>query len=232
MAEIKVLYVEDEPFLAKIVRESLESRGLVVQHLPDGRRAAQVCEQFGPDICVLDVMLPFDDGFTVGKAIRARFPQVPIIFLTAKDQTEDVLAGFAAGGNDYVRKPFSMEELIARIHNLVRLRGGETTAVAPATSVPLGRFRFSPLRQELQFGEQVRRLSHRETQLLDMLCQNPNQPVFRKDILDTLWGNDSFFNSRNLDVYIARLREYLRDDEQVQIITLKGVGYRLVGGAT
>jgi len=229
MSEIKVLYVEDEPFLAKIVRESLESRGLEVRHLPDGRGAVQVCEEFRPDICVLDVMLPFDDGFIVGKAIRTQFPQVPIIFLTAKDQTEDVLAGFAAGGNDYVRKPFSMEELIARIHNLIRLRGGEATAAASASAVTLGRFRFSPLRQELQIGEQVRRLSHREAQLLEMLCQNPGRPVLRKDILDTLWGNDSIFNSRNLDVYITRLREYLRDDEQVEIITLKGVGYRLVG---
>jgi len=229
MPEIKVLYVEDEPFLAKIVRESLESRGLSVRHLPDGRGAVHACEQFGPDICVLDVMLPFDDGFTVGKAIRVRFPQLPIIFLTAKDQTEDVLAGFAAGGNDYVRKPFSMEELIARIYNLIQLRGGEMPEQAPATFVALGKFRFSPLRQELQIGEQTRRLSHRETQLLDMLCQNPNQPVLRKDILDALWGNDSIFNSRNLDVYVTRLREYLRDDEQVEIITLKGVGYRLVG---
>jgi len=229
MSEIKILYVEDEPFLAKIVRESLESRGLTVRHLPDGRGAVQICEQFSPDICVLDVMLPFDDGFSVAKAIRVRFPQMPIIFLTAKDQTEDVLAGFAAGGNDYVRKPFSMEELIARIHNLLRMRAGEKNVAATVEVVPLGRFRFAPLRQELQLGDQTRRLSHRETQLLDMLCQNANQPVLRKDILDALWGNDSIFNSRNLDVYITRLREYLRDDEQVEIITLKGVGYRLVG---
>ncbi|MEQ1745171.1 MAG: response regulator transcription factor, partial [Saprospiraceae bacterium] len=227
MAEIRVLYVEDEPFLAKIVRESLESRGLVVRHLPDGRGAVQACEQFRPDICVLDVMLPFDNGFAVGKVVRAQFPSLPIIFLTAKDQTEDVLEGFAAGGNDYVRKPFSMEELLVRIHNLLRLSGGEKNTAAPtAETVALGRFRFCPLRQELQSGDQVRRLSHREAMLLDMLCQSAGQPVLRKHILDTLWGNDSFFNSRNLDVYIAHLREYLRDDEKVQIITLKGVGYR------
>lgn len=225
----KVLYIEDEPFLAKIVLESLESRGLVVRHLPDGRGAAQVCAQFRPDICVFDVMLPYDDGFAVGKAVRAQFPQLPIIFLTAKDQTEDVLAGFAAGGNDYVRKPFSMEELIVRIQNLVRLHGSAPLAPAqPSGPVALGRFLFDPVRQELQLGTHVRRLSHRETQLLDLLCAAANQPVLRKDILDTLWGNDSIFNSRNLDVYIAHLREYLRDDEQVEIITLKGVGYRLV----
>lgn len=230
MSKINVLYVEDEPFLAKIVRESLESRGLVVRHLPDGRGVVQVCAQFRPDICVLDVMLPYDDGFAVGKAIRVQFPHIPIIFLTAKDQTEDVLEGFASGGNDYVRKPFSMEELIARIHNLVRLHGSDKKASGSAEPIALGRFQFCPLRQELQFDDHLRRLSHRETQLLDLLCQRANQPVLRKDILDALWGNDSFFNSRNLDVYIARLREYLRDDEHVQIITLKGVGYRLVCG--
>ncbi|MBK9335242.1 MAG: response regulator transcription factor [Lewinellaceae bacterium] len=227
---MKVLYVEDEPFLAKIVRESLESRGLVVHHLPDGRGAVQACEQFRPDICVLDVLLPFDNGFTVGKAIRGQFPHIPIVFLTAKDQTGDVLEGFASGGNDYVRKPFSMEELIVRMHNLVRLSSSEKTAQGPGEPIALGRFRFCPLRQEIHLDDQVRRLSHRETQLLNLLCQNANQPVLRKLILDTLWGNDSFFNSRNLDVYIARLREYLRDDEQVEIITLKGVGYRLVFG--
>lgn len=227
---IKVLYIEDEPFLAKIVRESLESRGLAVRHLPDGRDAVRNCAEFQPDLCVLDVMLPYADGFVIGKAIRAQFPAVPIIFLTAKDQTEDVLSGFAAGGNDYIRKPFSMEELIARIHNLLRLSGAATAApgASAAAPWPLGRFLFDPVRQELQLEEHVRRLSHRETQLLEMLCAGANQPVLRKDILEALWGSDSIYNSRNLDVYIARLREYLRQDQQVAIITLKGVGYRLV----
>lgn len=228
MPETRILYIEDEPFLAKIVREYLESRGWAVRHLPDGRGAVAAFEQFRPHICILDVMLPFDDGFSVGKEIHKRFPKTPIIYLTAKDQTEDVLAGFAAGGNDYLRKPFSMEELIVRLKNLIALSGSDRGGFAEQEPVSLGQLFFNPTRQELQHGAQTRRLSHRETQLLELLVQNVNQEVLRKDILLLLWGNDSYFNSRNLDVYITRLREYLRPDPGVEIITLKGIGYRLV----
>lgn len=228
MSETRILYIEDEPFLAKIVREYLESRGWVVRHLPDGRGAVAAFEQFQPHICILDVMLPFDDGFSVGKSIRKRFPKTPIIYLTAKDQTEDVLAGFASGGNDYLRKPFSMEELIVRLKNLIALSNPDNQPATDMEPVMLGQFRFNPTRQELLLGEQAKRLSHRETQLLEMLAQNINKDVLRKEILLLLWGNDSYFNSRNLDVYIARLREYLRPDPNVEIITLKGIGYRLV----
>lgn len=228
MSETRILYIEDEPFLAKIVREYLESRGWAVRHLPDGRGAVAAFEQFRPHICILDVMLPFDDGFSVGRDIRKRFPKTPIIYLTAKDQTEDVLAGFASGGNDYLRKPFSMEELIVRLKNLIALSSSDKQSFAEQEPMTLGQFLFNPTRQELLLGEQAKRLSHRETQLLEMLAQNINKDVLRKDILLLLWGNDSYFNSRNLDVYITRLREYLRPDPNVEIITLKGIGYRLV----
>ncbi len=227
MDKIKVLYLEDEPFLGKIVRESLETRQFDVRWLTDGGGAAVIFDEFRPDICVLDVMLPKVDGFTVGREIRAKNPAVPIIFLTAKTQTEDVLAGFSAGGNDYIRKPFSMEELIVRIHNLLKFN--EKASVLAHENIQIGGFQFSITRQELIFGDEARRLSHRESQLLEMLAARPGQPVSRKEILDKIWGNDAFFNSRNLDVYITKLREYLRADGRVEIITLKGVGYRLVG---
>lgn len=226
MKKIKILYIEDEPFLGKIVRESLETRQFEVRWLTDGSDAVAVFEEFSPEICVLDVMLPKTDGFTVGRAIRAKNPAVPIIFLTAKTQTEDVLEGFSAGGNDYIRKPFSMEELIVRIHNLLKIN--TLQPVLPAGEIKIGAFVFSLSRQELVFENQPRRLSHRESQLLEMLAAQPGEQVSRKEILDKIWGNDSFFNSRNLDVYITKLREYLRADGRVQIITLKGVGYRLV----
>ncbi len=225
MKKTKIFYLEDEPFLGKIVRESLESRDFEVRWVADGREAAAAFEVFAPDICVLDVMLPHLDGFAVGQAIRQRNPGVPIIFLTAKTQTADVLEGFAAGGNDYIRKPFSMEELIVRIKNLLQI----SVIPAPKSGDDLifGQFSFSPVRQELVFGQTVRRLSHRESELLKMLATQPGQLVERKEILDKIWGNDSFFNSRNLDVYITRLREYLRAGG-VEILTLKGVGYRLL----
>lgn len=221
--------MEDEPFLSKIVRESLESRGFEVYWTGDGLEALPTFERFRPDICVLDVMLPNRDGFVIGQDIRHLDPKVPIVFLTAKSQTEDVLKGFESGGNDYLRKPFSLEELIIRIQNLLRMvQGDKSGGSIAATSLPLGRYRFFPVRQRLHLEDQERSLSHRETQLLQMLVVQRNQVVQRRDILLKLWGDDSFFNSRNLDVYITRLRDYLKEDTGVQILTLKGVGYRLV----
>jgi two-component system response regulator VicR len=229
MNKTRILYVEDEPFLSKIVRESLESRGFDIRLEEDGNLVIGALEAFKPEVCVLDVMLPNRDGFSLGAEIRQRYPSLPIIFLTAKNQTADVLQGFEAGGNDYIRKPFSMEELIARIHNLLLLtKGMLSPAASPAEYSALGRYQFYPLRQELVIDGQARQLSHRESQLLGILAARPNEPVPRKEILDQIWGNDSFFNSRNLDVYITRLREFLKEDSGVQILTLKGVGYRLV----
>lgn len=231
MNKVKVLYVEDEPFLGKIVKESLESRSFEVRLVADGRDVMAVFEQFEPAVCVLDVMLPHIDGFTLGKEIRLRAPSLPIIFLTAKSHTHDVLAGFESGGNDYIRKPFSMEELIVRVCNLLNMRQMGTSA-KPANPSPdalhIGRFVFSPKQQELKLGDQARKLSYREAQLLEILASQRNEPIPRKLILEKIWGNDSFFNSRNLDVYVTKLREYLREDGAVTILTLKGVGYRMV----
>ncbi len=228
--KIKVLYIEDEPFLGRIVKESLESRDFEVRMVSDGQRALPAFEQFRPDICVLDVMLPHKDGYAIATDIRQLNPGVPIIFLTAKTQTEDVLRGFQSGGNDYVRKPFSMEELIARMQNLLQIAGNGAPASAPADNEPIhiGRYVFVPLRYELQLGGQVRKLSHREAELLRILSENRTAVVQRRAILNQIWGDDSFFNSRNLDVYITRLRDYLRDDPAVEILTIKGVGYRFV----
>jgi DNA-binding response OmpR family regulator len=223
---MKVLYVEDEPFLSKIVKESLESRGFEVELVEDGQLVITALNRFQPDICVLDVMLPHRDGFSLGKEIRLKHPTLPIIFVTAKNQTADVLQGFDSGGNDYLRKPFSVEELIVRMRNLVLLKQG-TPAPAPEM-IRLGRYEFFPNRQTLSIGQQERTLSYRETQLLEILARQRNIPVPRKEILETVWGNDSIFNSRNLDVYVNHLREYLREDEAVQLLTLKGVGLRLV----
>jgi two-component system response regulator VicR len=227
---MRVLYVEDEPFLGKIVQESLESRQFVVRWVTDGAEVMAAFAAFSPDVCVLDVMLPHRDGFSLGKEIRALDPQMPIIFLTAKNQTEDVLQGFESGGNDYLRKPFSQEELIVRIKNLVNLTRGKSHPFAGnLEGIKLGRYRFLAERQELQLdGALYRQLSHRETQLLEMLVGRPNAIVERRDILQQIWGHDSIFNSRNLDVYVTRLREYLKEDAAVQILTLKGVGYRVV----
>ena len=226
---IKVLYIEDELFLGKIVRESLESRGFEVAMESDGARVMDLFKKTSPDICVLDVMLPNKDGFTIADEIRDINKEVPIIFLTAKTQTEDVVKGFSLGGNDYVRKPFSMEELIARIQSLLRKKTGTNNKVT-GDSVTIGRYNFQLNRQVLSDGKEDKKLSYRESELLKLLYENRDRIIDRKDILNLLWGNDSFFNSRNLDVYITKLRSYLREDSSLEIITIKGIGYRFVVG--
>lgn len=223
MSKIKILYVEDEPFLARIVKESLESRDFEVTMVDDGKDAIARFQSLKPDICVLDVMLPTRDGYTLAREMRRLAPSLPIIFVTARIQTEDLLKGFEAGGNDYIRKPFSMEELIIRVTNLLQLTQSQKTTAHE--NIAIGRYDFLPLRYELRYETTVKKLSHRESTLLQTLIDNKNATVLRKDILMKLWGDDSFFNSRNLDVYITKLRDYLKEDPSVQIITIKGIGY-------
>lgn len=229
MSKTKVLYVEDETFLGKIVKESLESRGFEVVMESDGNKVLTLFRQSSPDVCVLDVMLPNKDGFTLADEIRNVDENVPIIFLTAKTQTEDVIKGFTLGGNDYIRKPFSMEELIIRIKNVLR-SDNEAPKKITTDSVRVGKYNFQLNRQVLSIGEKERKLSFRESELLKLLYENRDKIIDRKDILTLLWGNDSFFNSRNLDVYITKLRSYLKEDAVLEIITIKGVGYRFVTG--
>jgi DNA-binding response OmpR family regulator len=228
MKKTKILYVEDEPFLGKIVKESLESRDYEVNMVSDGLQVMTSFTREKPDICVLDIMLPNRDGYTIAKNIRQVDPAIPIIFVTAKTQTEDLLKGFESGGNDYLRKPFSMEELIVRVNNLLLLT--HKKGDARQETIRLGIFQFYPQRYELRKEDTVKKLSHRETMLLQILSENQNTMVSRKDVLMRVWGDDSFFNSRNLDVYITKLRDYLKDDPFVRITTIKGVGYHFSVG--
>jgi DNA-binding response OmpR family regulator len=228
MSKTKVLYVEDELFLGKIVKESLESRQFDVVMESDGANVLQIFKQVNPHVCVLDVMLPNKDGFTIAEEIRDIDEQVPIIFLTAKTQTDDLVRGFSSGGNDYIRKPFSIEELIIRIENALRYRREGKNNDSGQEEVRIGKYLFHGNRQTLSAGKEERKLSFRESELLKLLYDNRDKIIDRKDILNLLWGNDSFFNSRNLDVYITKLRSYLRADESLEIITIKGIGYRFV----
>lgn len=223
-----VLYVEDELFLGKIVKESLESRGYAVVMADDGDKVLPLFHKTAPDICVLDVMLPNKDGFAIAKEIRSINTTVPILFLTAKTQTEDVLKGFKEGGNDYLRKPFSMEELIVRINNLLQLSGSLQQLKDGDENIRIGRFSFNKPRQVLACGSDVKKLSYRESELLLFLYEHRNSLIDRKALLQGIWGSDSFFNSRNLDVYITKLRGYLKADPELEILTIKGVGYRFV----
>jgi DNA-binding response OmpR family regulator len=229
MAKIKILYVEDEPFLGRIVKESLESRDFEVIMVTDGNDAVPEFKKTLPDICILDVMLPSKDGYAIAQEIHQVAPAIPIIFVTAKTQTEDLLKGFESGGNDYIRKPFSMEELIVRINNLLHITQHQKTNNGH-DGIMIGAYQFVPLRYELRYKDFVKKLSHRESTLLQALVENKNATVLRKDILMKLWGDDSFFNSRNLDVYITKLRDYLKEDSSIAIITIKGIGYHFAVG--
>ena len=228
MDKVKVFYVEDEPFLAQIVKESLETRGFDVHLVNDGALAVEAFNSIQPDICVLDVMLPHKDGFSLAKDIKQTHPQTPIIFLTAKIQTEDLIEGFASGGNDYLRKPFSIEELIARIYNLLNIvfkRDMRPTPKPTQQKISLGKYVYYPGLYELHLEQKVRNLSNRENRLLQLLTNDLDTTVLRHDILMSIWGNDSHYNSRNLDVYISKLRDYFAEDSTIQINTIKGVGY-------
>jgi DNA-binding response OmpR family regulator len=225
MNKAKVLYVEDELFLAKIVSETLQSRGYDVILESDGGKAFDQFNKEKPDVCVLDIMLPNKDGFAIADQIRDKDAQVPIIFLSAKSQTNDVVNGFKVGANDYIRKPFSIEELIVRIENVLRHK---TIPAEEVEEVEIGRYTFNTKRQTLNHAQEQRKLSYRESELLKLLYENRDKIVQRSEILTLLWGSDSFFNSRNLDVYITKVRGYLKHDPAIEIITIKGVGYRFV----
>jgi len=221
----RILYVEDEEVLAMLVKDHLLRNGFDVSWTPNGSEAEILFNEMKPDLCILDIMLPGKSGFEIGKSIRHADKAIPIIFLTAMSEGKDVVEGFKSGGNDYLKKPFSLEELMARVNNLLSMSG----RTAPG-QYRIGSMSFDPVRMLIQHEDQVISLSHRENELLKMLISTPGKPVERKQILLDLWGDDHFFNSRNLDVYITRLRKYLKMDPNVQLITLKGVGYQLVTG--
>lgn len=225
MRKIHILYVEDELNLGTIVSETLEQKGFVVTLVKDGALVLTELAKNLPELIVLDVMLPNVDGFTLGKKIKERYPQLPIIFLTAKTQSKDVVEGFQSGGTDYMRKPFSIEELIARIHNQLAL---QATPVSAEGVVQMGSFQYFPKKLLLQQGNQQWQLSSREAEVLDVFSRYINTTIDRKNLLLEVWGDDSFFHSRNLDVYIRKLREYFHSDPHIHIITLKGKGYQFV----
>jgi DNA-binding response OmpR family regulator len=224
--KIRLLYIEDEPFLGKIVSESLEAEGFDVVWETDGNKVMGRLNGFTPDLCVLDIMLPNIDGYTLAEMIRSVLPGVPIIFLTAKTETADLVKGFEAGGTDYIRKPFSMEELLIRIKNQLTLHhNGIVLKDAHPDEIRIGKYMFYPLKYELHGPEGIIKLSQRDRQVLEILASTPNGVTDRKELLLSVWGDDSFFNSRNLDVYIRKLRGYLSQDPSIQIQTIKGKGY-------
>lgn len=226
MGKIKILYVEDEPALASIVKDTLEMQSFEVHFFNHGQKALEQFIHLDFNICILDVMLPGLDGFSLGKTIKKAKPDTPIIYLTAKNQTQDVLEGFQSGGNDYLKKPFSIEELIARIHNLVGLTSEVKSEEKVLDTISSFEFNFDHL--TLRSEDHIHKLSHKEAQLIKHFSQNRNSIIEKKNLLILYWGDDSFYNGRSLDVYIKKLRDYFASDNKIQLLTLRGVGYRFV----
>ncbi len=222
----KVIYVEDEPFLGKIVKETLENQHFEVLWKTTGISILKEIREFSPEICVLDIMLPDVDGYVLCRQIKHTFPSLPVIFLTAKTETADLVKGFEAGGTDYMRKPFSIEELIVRIHNQFQLMEEKNQGGGGiGEEIVLGQYLFIPGRCELLSPSRTIKLSLRDMQVMSMLAGNTNRVVDRKTMLISIWGDDSFFNSRTLDVYIRKLRNYFSEDRGIEIVTMKGKGY-------
>ncbi len=224
MEKHKILLAEDEPFLGRVVKESLEKIGYEVFWAQDGMQAWKLfcAEKFS--VIVLDVMMPVTDGFALAAKIRMQDKNVPLMFLTAKSDVKDVKEGYASGGNDYLRKPFSLDELFLRIEELIK----RSTVFVDANEMQVGQFLFSRSRQELIYQTEVAKLSHREAELLTLLIENKNNILDRKSTLIKLWGDDSYFNTRNMDVYITRLRKKLSRDSSIEIINVRGFGYKLI----
>lgn len=223
-----ILLIEDEFTLGEIVKESLESRQFTVIHCESGRIGLQKFFETKPSLVILDVMLPDADGFELARQIRQTNKEVAILFLTAKSLPQHVVEGFESGGNDYLKKPFSLEELIVRIKVLLsrdRLLIDESEL---SDVLEIGEYKFFPQRQLLQYQSETKKLSSREAELLKLLYFSRNRVIERKTILLKLWNDDHIFNSRSLDVYITKLRKYLSQDRQVQIINYRGTGYKLV----
>lgn len=223
--KITLLLAEDEPSLGQIIKESLETRGFDVLLCENGEKAFGIYKTKSPKLLILDVMMPKKDGFTLAKEVRLENPHIPIIFLTSKSQTQDVVEGFHIGGNDYLKKPFSMEELIVRINNL--LQRGELQKSSNILKV--GNYTFDFPKQTLQFKDEVSsQLTHREAHLLFHLVQNKNKVLERSIILKKLWGNDDYFTARSMDVFITKIRKKLSKDQTIQILNVRGFGYKLI----
>lgn len=226
-SKTRILLAEDDPNLGSLLREYLEAKGFETILCVDGDKAFKTFAKEQFDFVILDVMMPIKDGFTVAKEIRMVNKKIPIIFLTAKDMKEDTLKGFGVGADDYITKPFSMEELVMRINAILRRSDGQSNLDEPQI-FDLGRFTFDFDRQILKSDDSETKLTTKENELLHLLCLNMNGVLQRNYALNAIWGDDNYFNGRSMDVYIAKLRKLLKPDPDIEIINIHGKGFKLM----
>jgi two-component system OmpR family response regulator len=223
----KILLAEDDENLGALLKEYLQAKSYETHWLTDGEKAYKSFEKNRYDICILDIMMPVKDGITLAREVRMIDPEIPIIFLTAKSMKEDVLEGFSVGADDYMTKPFSMEELIYRIEAILRRTHGGAQQ-HKQTEFEIGRYHFDANKQLLTLDDKSVKLTTKESELLKLLCSNANNVLERNFALKSIWIDDNYFNARSMDVYITKLRKYLKEDPAVEILNIHGKGYKLL----
>ncbi|MDJ1468555.1 response regulator transcription factor [Xanthocytophaga flava] len=227
MSKLKILLVEDDNNLGELLKEYLDMKGYEARLARDGEEAFNLFRKETYDLCIFDVMMPKKDGFSLAKEVRSVDKQIPIIFLTAKSMKEDTLEGLRIGADDYMTKPFSMEELLLRMKAILRRSQSQTNSIEEKKTFEIGTYLFDYEQQLLKKEDKITKLTTKEAELLKLLCNNLNQTLERGLALRLIWRDDTYFNARSMDVYITKLRKYLKDDPQVEIINVHGTGYRL-----
>lgn len=230
MKKPRILLAEDDPSLGRLLRDFLEVKGHEVFLARDGEEAIQAYKMGPWDCCILDVMMPKHDGFSIGKMIRKDAPQLPLMYLTARNMLDDKKEGFGLGADDYLTKPFNMDELLLRIGALLRRSVQETASKKEADpqQYRLGTYHFDYPSRELSIGGKVQRLTSREAELLRLLAIHQNEILKRDSALRQIWGDDSYFNARSMDVFITKLRKYLSQDPMIEIMNVHGLGYKMI----
>jgi DNA-binding response OmpR family regulator len=224
----RILLVEDDPSLGPLLQEYLDAKGFETKLADDGKKGADTFFKGSFDLLLLDVMMPVKDGITLAKEIRVTDKNIPIIFLTAKSMKEDTIEGFSAGADDYITKPFSMEELLARVTAVLRRTNKIRSSESEEVNFKIGKYQFNSEKQILQHNGIEQKLTTKESQLLRLLCVHQNDVLDRTFALKSIWQDDNYFNGRSMDVYIAKLRKYLKDDSKVEIINIHGKGFKLL----
>lgn len=230
MEKTKVLLVEDDPNLGSLLKEYLEAKGYSTVLATNGKQGYDVFSKDKFGICILDVMMPIKDGITLAKEIRAIDANIPIVFLTAKSMKEDAIEGFSVGADDYITKPFSMEELLLRIKAILRRTDNKTIKNSDQEEFVVGKYKFDYKHQILDLKGVQHKLTTKEAELLKLLCLHANDVLDRNFALKSIWNDDNYFNGRSMDVYIAKLRKYLKEDAAVELINVHGKGFKLLTG--
>lgn len=227
---IKVLLVEDDPNFGSIMKSYLELNDYLVTLRTDGKQGLETVKEDSFDICILDVMMPEMDGFTLAREIKRLHPDLPFIFLTAKSLKSDMLEGFKTGADDYVTKPFDSEVLLYKLKAILKRHTYPAEDESRLIDFQIGKFTFNFTLRTLIYGDHIQSLSPKEAKLLRMLCESKEGILLRKQALEKIWGDDNYFNGRSMDVFLARLRKYLKRDPEIEIANIHGNGFRLITG--